>query len=684
VKSVSIQDVLTHIQQLISKGKLKEALDTVIKFEKDGIYSLIEGTSLLVLKGKIYIYFGQYKDAVKIGELAYQRSQKSEDVPNIIEALLIKAYTVFLGERKKSFDFITEVERIFTSRLNIPPYKYSRLKADFLLIKAIIFRIRGDIVKALEIAKKCKELLEKLGKKLEISKIYEVIGVIYLYKNVHDKALKYAKKSLAIQEELGNQIGIATNLSLLGLIYYSKGDLDEALKFSKSSLFIKEINTLAKIETLHVVGAVHREKGALDRTVRYYRRAAKLAEREAYIEEFISNIMGIGATYRMKGDLDLALTYLERSLKLSKQHNSQNGMRSSLFYLILINIDKNNHKETQQYLIKLEELADQTESIVFRQAYLIAKALFKRNKGRIRDRTEAEMLLKQITEGNIFNPYLYYLSMVNLCDLFLEELYITNNFEVLDELNPLINNISKMAEEQNAYLWLAETKLLQAKLALIQLKFEETQQLLTQAQRIAEIHGLSLLASKISNEHDNLLEQLNDWGNLQNLDAPMSERIKLASFNGVVDRMQGKRAIEIPKLVHEEPVLLLIIGEGGFPLFSTQFTQKHYLKEDLISGFLAAFNSFSSELFSKGLDRAKFGEHTILMQSAGIFSICYLFKGQTYLAKQKLTKFTENIQNTTYIWETLNKFYKNNQIIELRSHPPFGLLIAEIFINRSP
>ena len=155
-----------------------------------------------------------------------------------------------------------------------------------------------------------------------------------------------------------------------------------------------------------------------------------------------------------------------------------------------------------------------------------------------------------------------------------------------------------ITEKQNLYSWLAETRLLQAKLALIQMKFDVAQQLLTQAQKIAELHGFSLLALKISSEHDKLLDQTNDWGTLKNSNAPMSERIKLASFNGVVGRMQGKRAIELPKIIPEEPVLLLIIGEGGFPLFSNHFKEAQLIEEDLVSAFLAAFNSSYASLVS--------------------------------------------------------------------------------------
>ncbi len=239
----------------------------------------------------------------------------------------------------------------------------------------------------------------------------------------------------------------------------------------------------------------------------------------------------------------------------------------------------------------------------------------------------------------------------------------------------------KFADQQHAYFWLAETRLLQAKLALIQMNIEEAKQKLTQAQRVAELHGLKLLAFKISAEHDNLLERTNIWENLKKSNAPMSDGIKFASFEGLIERMKGKRAIKSPLISPEIPVLLLIIGEGGFLLFSNSFKEKLFLEEDLLSAFLSAFNAFSSELFSKGLDRAKFGEYMILMKTLNSFSVCYLFKGQTYTAKQKLNEFAEYIRSTTSIWQTLNKYYKTSRTLELKDLPPLENLISEIFIS---
>lgn len=206
---------------------------------------------------------------------------------------------------------------------------------------------------------------------------------------------------------------------------------------------------------------------------------------------------------------------------------------------------------------------------------------------------------------------------------------------------------------------------------------------MTEAQNNAEDHGLRLLSQKISIEHDNLLGKSEVWQTLKNNKAPISDRIKLASIDGVIGRLQGSRAVDPPDIIDEQPTLILIIAEGGSLLFSHKFVEEFSYEEDVISGFLTAFSTFSGEIFSKGLDRAKFGEDTILMESVGQFSVCYLFKGQTYPAMQKLSQFKGKIENSTPILQTLEKFYNTSQVLELKDDPLLKSLIDEIFIRKS-
>ncbi|MFW9875703.1 MAG: hypothetical protein ACFFG0_21580 [Candidatus Thorarchaeota archaeon] len=116
--------------------------------------------------------------------------------------------------------------------------------------------------------------------------------------------------------------------------------------------------------------------------------------------------------------------------------------------------------------------------------------------------------------------------------------------EIIDDIYPLITQLLDFAEERHSFLYLAEEKLLQAKVALIQMNIEEAKLLFTQAQKLVDSYGFDLLAMKISSEHDIFLEKVKDWDDLKEKNAPISERMKLASLDGVIDRIQRKRAVD--------------------------------------------------------------------------------------------------------------------------------------------
>ncbi|KKN25761.1 hypothetical protein LCGC14_0881460 [marine sediment metagenome] len=64
------------------------------------------------------------------------------------------------------------------------------------------------------------------------------------------------------------------------------------------------------------------------------------------------------------------------------------------------------------------------------------------------------------------------------------------------------------------------------------------------------------------------------------------------------------------------------------------------------------------------------------------FSVCYLFKGQTYRAQQKMKHFTESILNEKKIWQTLHDFYRTNREVQSKDIPSLEPLLTDIFINK--
>ena len=147
--------------------------------------------------------------------------------------------------------------------------------------------------------------------------------------------------------------------------------------------------------------------------------------------------------------------------------------------------------------------------------------------------------------------------------------------------------------------------------------------------------------------------------------------------------MVEKRIIEVPELSDEQPVLLLIITEGGTPFFSQSFIEEKSFESHLFGGFLTTIDYFIKEMFSEGLERAVFGEHTLLMKSLPPFFITYIFKGNSYYALKKINYFRDYIQKNDSIWSKLLKYFQSNQSIRPKDFPLLDSLITEIFITKS-
>jgi len=629
--------------------------------------------------GKIFSSGHQYTKAIDIGERAYLMSKKMGTTTEIIESLLLKSCVGFLGKGNEALSYIKKAEKLLNTLISDESLDTSRIRAQLLLSKAITNFFVGDLGKATVVINKGIEMSKEIGNKLLTLIGLGYSGYILMLQGDSDSALENMMKCLKGSEELNNNYGIAASLSIIGNIYYFKGDINQALDFCKRSLATSSTINRIKIDTVTLLGNIYRFKGELNLALKYFRQGLELAEELSILDLVALNLNYIGIIFQMRGDFNQAVEYFERSKTISEKNNLPFSNSLSLFYLIRISLDFNQREKARMYLKDLKELENQTNYKLSSQSYMMAKALLLRTSKRAINHVEAQQMLKQVIDDETLMFEYHIMVLITLCDLLLEELNMYNNPEIIEEIDPLILRMLEISEDQHSYLYLAESKLLQAKLALIQLKIEEAKLLFTQAQNLAESYGFDLLAIRISGEHDILLEQIRIWDNMKEKNTPMSERIKLASLDSVLDRMQGKQAVEKSELVDEQSTILLILGEGGVLLFSYPFSNELKIDEVLFSSFLSAFSTFSNEFFMKGLDRAKFGEDMMLMESKGSFSFCYLFKGQTYLARQNLVKFVEEIQINSLIWRSLEQHYRTSQVLELKDNPLLENLIIKIF-----
>jgi tetratricopeptide (TPR) repeat protein len=673
---------LAYASELMDQAKLGEALEIIENFEDTTSLSPEDQLSALLLKSMIYGFSLNHEKRVECSERAYQLSQDLGLVPESIEALIGKASIAFIGNLDKATNYITDAERRLSSLAN--DSSSSLLRRNLLMIKSWTLLLRFNLDGAAESALECLKLSREQENKLYLGSACELLGYINLSQGNRTKALDYAMKALEYFKDLNHAVFIATSYNLIARIYRFEGDYDQALQYCKKSLSIREISKRTKMNVSMTLAEIYYTKSEINRAIKYRQLAIKLAEELNIIHQLASNFFSIGYLYFIINKKEYAIEYLERSMNLSEKWGLHLHMARSLCWLSILYINEKSREIANRYFTRLSDLFNQTKDKGYFDIslwYLISKATIMKSSTRIRDRMEAQSLYKKLIE--LANGDILIYSIGSLCNLLLEELSINNDPEILDEIIPLITKSLDMAEKAKNYRWLANSKLLQGKLALIQMNIEEAKQYLTQAQRIADLHGLKILAQEVSKEHDKLVIQINDWDNLKERNAPISERIKLASTYDVLTRIQGQSAVVPSELVDEQSTVLLILAEGGVLVFSYPFSEEWGIDEDLFSGFLSAFTSFSTEFFSKGLDRVKFGDEMMLMESIDAFSFCYLFKGQSYSAKQKLTKFAEEVQNDTSLWQSLEQHYKTSQILELKECPRLESLITEIFMSQS-
>jgi len=291
-------------------------------------------------------------------------------------------------------------------------------------------------------------------------------------------------------------------------------------------------------------------------------------------------------------------------------------------------------------------------------------------------------IFKRILEDESTTYEIQISALPNLCDLLLMEYRLDNDSEIFAELNHYIAKLSTIAEKQHSYIVFCETFLLQARLALLNFDVKSARLFLTQAQKIAESYSMKRLAMKISFEHDELLKQLDTWENLKESNSPMPERLKLAGLDEQMQRMIKKRQIDVPELSDEEPVLLLIVSEGGIPFFSQSFIEDKAFEDHLFGGFFTTLNSFISDKFEEGLDRASFGKHTLLMNSITPFLLCYVYKGQSYTAQNRMNLFINKLKSNKKVWKSFENSYRMNKKIKIDDIPELEPLISKIFLEK--
>ena len=257
-------------------------------------------------------------------------------------------------------------------------------------------------------------------------------------------------------------------------------------------------------------------------------------------------MQAFGMYYWISGDLDQALKYFDQFIEIGQDFAINTvdvaWLAAGLQDAVSVAVAKGNLERAKEYFDQLEKLYEQKEyQKLFHQYYLSAKARLLKSSTRFRDRVLAEDILKEILENEQIHASIKFLSLIDLCELLLNELCMTNDINIVNEIKFLINKIEHIAQNINSNFYLIEAFVLQGKIALITFEIKEARRFLIQAQKIAERNGYKKLALEISNLHEEMIEQLEIWDYLKEINAPVSRRMELAHLSEDINNIIRSR-----------------------------------------------------------------------------------------------------------------------------------------------
>ena len=622
--------------------KYKETLELLSTIENINELTADDQISFYLLQSFLYSILYQQPKALDAADLAYVKSEEIGNDLGMLDASLARGLA--LGR-------VLKTEECYNS-----------------------------ILKCEEVIANLKDQPEKIiGKRkvdLAHNKANYDLGI-----NKFDKSLECSKTYLALSEKYGTKLDIALAFNLIGICYAEIGDLSKGLEHFKNSIKVMEgLNDKLRMAAIYNnIGEIFRFQGDLDRALAYYDRAWTMNEEMGFKLAMAVNLENIGLIYYEKGELDKALNYGKRSLHLFKKAGINFQTSEGLFYIIPIYLERNELESAQTCLEELRKIKENEDDQRIEYRLLIAKALILKKSGGTRNIVRAADILNELSEKKSVENELLVIILLNLVEVLYIELQSTDEAEILDEIPPLITRLLEIAETTHSFSLLAEIYLFRAKLELINFQITKAQRLLTRAQQITQQYHLPRLEKKISMEHDQFLDKIDIWKELKHRNAPLSERLKRFSLEDDLNLMMRKQAIEDVEILPEEPLLLSIISKGGLSFFN-HFFSKEWEKKKMFGSFMTAFNTFSHEFFSKTLDRVKIGENTIIMSPFEDKFLCYVIKGQTYPAQQKLNKFAEEIKNSKEILGAINRSFSSGILLSEENMPLLGELVNTIFV----
>ncbi len=476
-------------------------------------------------------------------------------------------------------------------------------------------------------------------------------GRIYYYHSERVKAIEYLEQCVDAWASLGNAIELSRTLNLLGLCAYGEGEHAIAQDhFERAVVISRRINFKFLLSNaLNNLAMISSQKGELETALEYFKECLAMDIDQGRIFSQSTRLHNIATIYSDMGSYSEAREYCQRGLELLEGSENYQSLALSYYNLANYSLELKDMKSNSEYLKRLQQIAKISKDEQVIMFLEVGNAIRFETIGGVSELSKAKEIFRKYIEAKITHSNLRIYCMLILCRILLSEVKTSQNVEDMNEVRQILNDVDTIVSGQKSFRRQAEVLLLKSKIALIELKPKEAQSLLNEAQAIAQKKGLLKIAKMISHEYDILMEQMSDWMSMLERKTSLQERLQLSAIDRTFGVALRKREVE-SFTPPEEPVMLLFIRrEAGITIYTKKFGLYIDVDGAAFGAFITAFDLFLREtLDSEGMvERVKAGEFTLAMKAVDDLTLCYVFKGHSFYATEKLHKLSaEILQNT--------------------------------------
>lgn len=300
---------------------------------------------------------------------------------------------IILSDYDKAIQNFDASEQILIKQKN-PSKEAQEILAKTLGSKGIAFSEKNNYAKALEYDFRAVKIYEDLENKLQLSKIYNNIGVIYNSIDDGKKALQYFLKANQLQKQ-DNNPAVAVSASNIGLIYLKQNQKAKAKQYFDESLKAFEIHPNPR-----GLGELYNNYSRYYIAENQYDLAKEFLLKAEETFKSIEDKFGLSDTYLLLGEIyfkknnpEKSLEFASKSLEMAKELELPETRMKSEKLLSDIYDKQGNQELALQHLRNYNIEKDNLEKIINEQQRLKTELDFHYEKEQL-EKKETEMRAK--------------------------------------------------------------------------------------------------------------------------------------------------------------------------------------------------------------------------------------------------------------------------------------------------